>query len=170
MVFQAHSTMDDASMPIVVLVNEGSASASEIVAGAIQDHKRGMIVGARTFGKGSVQTIIPLPDGAGLRMTTARYYTPANRSIQDLGIAPDVVVATAQNAAGEESPPAGGALRENARGNRLQGRDKTSPDDLTADPETLEKLRNDPQLETALRILRGNERLSSSGTGSASRR
>ena len=91
-VFTAHTESDRKLFPLVVLVNEGSASASEIVAGAIQAHKRGIIVGTRTFGKGSVQTIIPLPDGAGLRMTTARYYTPDDRSIQARGILPDVVV------------------------------------------------------------------------------
>ena len=91
-IFSAHDTGGKQQYPLVVLVNEGSASASEIVAGAIQDHKRGIIVGTQTFGKGSVQTIIPLPDGAGLRMTTARYYTPNNQSIQARGIIPDVVV------------------------------------------------------------------------------
>jgi len=76
----------------VVLVNHGSASASEIVAGAIQDYGRGIILGRKTFGKGSVQTIIPLEDGSGLRLTTARYYTPKGRSIQDHGVEPDIVL------------------------------------------------------------------------------
>ena len=91
-VYVAHDNGEKRMYPLVILVNEGSASASEIVAGAIQAHKRGIIVGTRTFGKGSVQTIIPLPDGAGLRMTTAKYYTPDNRSIQALGITPDVEI------------------------------------------------------------------------------
>ncbi|MFT5727519.1 MAG: carboxyl-terminal processing protease [Desulforhopalus sp.] len=91
-VFSAHNNTPDNNFPMVVLVNEGSASASEIVAGAIQAHKRGIIIGSQTFGKGSVQTIIPLPDGAGLRMTTAKYYTPDDKSIQALGITPDVEV------------------------------------------------------------------------------
>ena len=85
-------------MPMVVLVNEASASASEIVAGALQDHNRALIVGMPTFGKGSVQSIIPLPNGAGLKMTGARYYTPNGRSIQAKGITPDVTLPANPNA------------------------------------------------------------------------
>ena len=80
------------NFPIVVLVNGGSASASEIVAGALQDHERALLVGTTTFGKGSVQTLLSLPDGSGLKLTVARYYTPKDRSIQAKGIRPDVVV------------------------------------------------------------------------------
>jgi carboxyl-terminal processing protease len=92
MKFYAHPDGNLARYPLVVLVNGGSASGAEIVAGAIQDQGRGILVGTQTFGKGSVQTIIPLKDGSGLRLTTARYYTPSGRSIQAKGIVPDIIV------------------------------------------------------------------------------
>ena len=90
--FYAHPDGNLSRYPLVVLVNGGSASGAEIVAGAIQDHGRGILLGTQTFGKGSVQTIIPLKDGSGLRLTTARYYTPNGRSIQAKGIVPDFIV------------------------------------------------------------------------------
>jgi carboxyl-terminal processing protease len=87
-------------VPLVVLINGGSASSSEIVAGALQDHHRAVLLGTRSFGKGSVQTVIPLAGNGAMRLTTARYYTPSGRSIQGLGIAPDVTVAETR----EETP------------------------------------------------------------------
>lgn len=90
--FIAKKGNKEPNYPIVVLINGGSASASEIVAGALQDHKRAIILGTQSFGKGSVQTIIPMSDDSGLRLTTARYYTPKGRSIQAKGITPDIVV------------------------------------------------------------------------------
>lgn len=102
--FMAKAPGTHLDYPMVVLVNGGSASASEIVAGAIQDHGRGVIVGTNTFGKGSVQTILRMKDGSGLRLTTALYYTPSGRSIQAKGIEPDIVVEEAQavNAAAKQ--------------------------------------------------------------------
>ncbi len=92
---RAHEKDTEPPYPMIVLVNKGTASASEIVAGALQDQGRAVIMGTQTFGKGSVQTIIELEDGSGLKLTVARYYTPKHRSIQELGITPDVVVAEA---------------------------------------------------------------------------
>jgi len=154
-VFTAHYTGEKKQYPLVILVNEGSASASEIVAGAIQAHKRGIIVGTQTFGKGSVQTIIPLPDGAGLRMTTARYYTPDNRSIQALGITPDVIVPFVACIPPEKGQKKKKFIKEIDLENHLPGSNE-SPENKADNAEvTLEKrLLNDNQLRSAYNILK----------------
>ena len=111
--------------PVVVLVDAGSASASEVVAGALRDHKRARIVGSRTFGKGSVQTLLPLDNGDAIKLTTARYYTPSGRSIQGVGIAPDVQLhpegATADEIARFNEASLPGHLRGEEEGDAMAG-------------------------------------------------
>src|SRR5262245_10209408 len=101
----AHKPGTYSDFPMVVLVNGGSASASEIVAGALQDHKRALVLGTTTFGKGSVQTILPLDENSALRLTTARYYTPNGRSIQATGIVPDITMDQGTKLAKGDKPP-----------------------------------------------------------------
>lgn len=149
--------------PIVVLINGGSASASEIVAGALQDHRRAIVVGTKSFGKGSVQTVMPLRGNGAMRLTTSRYYTPSGRSIQNLGVSPDIVV---------EQPrrkPEAETEEEEARQNRTEAdlRGSLSNDSLSEDEikqieeeraaaEEAAKLREDDyQLAYAVDLLKG---------------
>jgi carboxyl-terminal processing protease len=120
--------------PIVVLVNAGSASASEIVSGCLQDHGRAIILGTRTFGKASVQTILPLDDGSALRLTTARYYTPNGRSIQAKGIEPDIVVSD-----GREPADGHGMMREKDIERHLKGEGEEPAEPKKAAPAPSEK-------------------------------
>ncbi len=154
-VFNAHASGESRQYPLVILVNEGSASAAEIVAGAIQAHKRGIIVGTQTFGKGSVQTIIPLPDGAGLRMTTATYYTPDDRSIQALGITPDVEVPFVAFVQQEKTNSSKKLVKEADLTNHLPGntQDKTPSTD-NEKSKLEERLQQDNQLRTAYNIIK----------------
>ncbi len=149
---------DEPICPIVIIVNEGTASAAEIVSGALQDNKRAVVLGTQTFGKGSVQTVIPLEGGAALKLTTAKYYTPNGRSIQAEGITPDIVVkqiARTEEKTSEKEPAENHSFREkdlkghikspNEKNSKNEEEKKASPDNLDSDN----------QLKSAIDILKG---------------
>jgi carboxyl-terminal processing protease len=153
MKFTAHKSGTLGNYALVVLVNGGSASGSEILAGALQDHGRGLILGTQTFGKGSVQTIFPLKDGSGLKLTTARYYTPNGRSIQAMGITPSIIVPYSETSepALKEQPL---APMEKDLERHLEGKEEGKEE---KEPKEGKKKVLDSQLERALQILKSWE-------------
>jgi carboxyl-terminal processing protease len=155
--FAARKGEKEPNYPIVILINSGSASASEIVAGALQDHKRAVIMGTQSFGKGSVQTIIPLSDNSGLRLTTARYFTPSGRSIQAKGISPDIIVEKIELSTTEKKE--GMLIREKDLENHFETGEKEPVEEKKVEKvppyKSDEQIKNDYQILRALDLLKG---------------
>ncbi|RCK47951.1 S41 family peptidase [Thalassospira profundimaris] len=142
-------------LPMIVLINDGSASASEIVAGALQDHRRAIIMGTRSFGKGSVQTILPMPGNVALRLTTARYYTPSGKSIQEVGIVPDIIVPQARVESIEGDTRRSEASLNGALRNEDAHTNDTEKDANSRRDQAEQLAIDDYQLSRALDMIRG---------------
>ena len=156
--YRSHMTSDHFEYPMIVLVNQGSASASEIVAAAMQDWGKAVIIGKTTFGKGSVQTILPLSEGSGLRLTTAKYYTPRGESIHKVGIKPDIVVDPKSIKLSQESSPSTGKSGEDATAvsEPLKNDSEQSTTEKKKDLTNIEAelMKKDIQLQKAIELLK----------------
>ena len=153
--YSASSGDDSGNLPLVVLINGGSASASEIVAGALQDHQRGIIMGTRSFGKGSVQTVIPISDDSAIKMTTALYFTPNGRSIQAQGIEPDVIVERAKITKLKNSAQRMTEADLKGHLGNGNGGKESNADDREKDKNTEDLQTRDNQVYEALTLLKG---------------
>lgn len=156
--YNASRRTEDVDAPMIVLINAGSASASEIVAGALQDRNRALILGENTFGKGSVQSIIPLSDGSAIKLTIALYYTPIGRAIQAEGIAPDLRIPFQRKDTSEDDPEHP-TLRESGLEMHLRSPEVHDNDKKELNGEIIELLSQDNQLRVALEILRSMPRI-----------
>jgi len=161
-VFKAHPSSAPKNYPIIILINGGSASASEIVAGALKDHQRALLLGTQTFGKGSVQTVESLRDGYGIKFTIARYYTPSGQSIQATGIVPDIIVHKNSADSSDTPTPVDGLLKEKDLKNHLDAKPLKNtkkqidePENDLTQPDAIlqENIQNDNQVMRALELL-----------------